>query len=143
MVIWILAADTSRARLFSTKSSSSALEEVDSFVHAASRLHDRDLTSDLPGRSFDSLGGGRHAMEQRVDPKDEQAVRFAEHLVAYLEDGRVNHRFDKLYVAAPPAFLGMLRDRYGRIAPMVAGEIVKHLTQCSPTELRTHLPEHL
>jgi protein required for attachment to host cells len=143
MAIWILAADKSRAKLFSTKSSSSALDDVDSFVHAASRLHDRDLTSDLPGRAFDSIGGGRHAMEQRVDPKDEQAIRFAEQLAAYLEEGRVNHRYDRLYVAAPPDFLGVLRDHYGQIAPLVAGEIDKHLTQCTPAELRTHLPEHL
>ena len=143
MSIWVLVADNSRARVFSARSSNSALEEVDGFVHAASRLHDRDLTSDLPGRAFDSLGGGRHAMEQRVDPKDEQAIRFAEQLTAYLEDGRVHHRYDKLYVVAPPAFLGILRDHYGHIAPLVSTEIDKHLTQCTPAELRQHLPERL
>ena len=140
MTIWVLTADASRARLFATKSSNSALEELESFAHAESRLHDRDLTSDLPGRAFDSHGSGRHAMEQRVDPKDEQAIRFAAKLTAYLEDGRVKHRYDRLYVAAPPAFLGVLRDHYGQIAPLVAGEIDKHLTQCTPAELRAYLP---
>lgn len=139
MNIWVLTADASRAKLFSTKSSSDTLREVESFVHGESRLHDRDLTSDLPGRAYDSQGG-RHAMEQRVDPKDAQAIRFAERLAAYLEDGRVHHRYDKLYVAAPPAFLGMLRDHFGPVAPLVAGELDKHLTQCTPAELRTYLP---
>jgi protein required for attachment to host cells len=143
MAIWVLVADNSRAHLFSAQSGNGALAEVESFVHAESRLHDRDLTSDLPGRAFDSLGGGRHAMEQRVDPKDEQAIRFAEELIAHLEDGRVHHRYDRLYVAAPPALLGMLRERYGQIAPLVAGEVDKHLTQCTPDELRAHLPDRL
>jgi protein required for attachment to host cells len=143
MTIWVLVADNSRARLLSTPFQNGELEEKESFVHTDSRLHDRDLTSDLPGRAFDSLGGARHAMEQRVDPKDAQAIDFAQQLITYLEDGRVHHRFDRLYVVAPPAMLGLLRDRYGHLGPMVAGELGKHLTQCTPKELRGHLPTHL
>ncbi len=143
MTIWVLVADNSRARLFSTDFSSGELEEQENFVHTDSRLHDRDLTSDLPGRAFDRFGGARHAMEQRLDPKDGQAAAFAQQLTAYLEDGRVKHRFDKLYVVAPPSLLGLLRDRYEHLGPMVAGELGKHLTQCTPKELRGHLPAHL
>jgi protein required for attachment to host cells len=143
MAIWVLVADNSRAKLFSTQSGNGALVEEASFEHAESRLHDRDLTSDLPGRDVDGQGGGPHTMEQRVDPKDEQAIQFAEQLIAHLEDGRVHQRYDKLYVAAPPTLLGMLRERYGQIAPLVAGEVDKHLTQCTLAELRAHLPDHL
>lgn len=143
MTIWVLVADNSRGRLFTTDFSSGELEEQESFVHPDSRLHDREITGDLPGRAFDRFGGARHAMEQRLDPKDGQAIRFAEQLIAYLEDGRVNHRFDKLYVVAPPTLLGLLRDRYGHLATMVAGEFGKHLTQCTPKELRGHLPARL
>jgi len=143
MAIWILVADNSRARLLSASRSNGILEEEQSFVHSESRLHDRDLTSDLPGRDFDSTGEGRHAMEQQVDPKAEEAIRFAEQLIDHLEAGRVTQRFDKLYVIAPPHLLGLLRERYGHLAPMVAGEIGRHLTQCTPAEVRTHLPEHL
>ena len=143
MTIWVLVADNSRARLFSTDFNNGELEEEESFVHTESRLHDHDLTSDLPGRAFDRFGGARHAMEQRLDPKDGQAVDFAKQLIAYLEDGRVKHRFDKLYVVAPPMLLGLLRDCYGHLAPLVAGEFGKHLTQCTPKELRGHLPAYL
>lgn len=143
MTIWVLVADNSRARLFSTDSRHGALQELQSFVHPDARLHDRELTSDLPGRALGGSGGARHAMEQRVDPKDAQAIRFAEQLIAHLEDGRVHRRFDRLYVIAPPMLLGLLRDRYGHLAPMIAGEIDKHLTQCTPQELGKHLPAHL
>jgi protein required for attachment to host cells len=143
MNIWVLVADNSRARLFSTPFNNGELEERESFVHPDSRLHDRDLTSDLPGRAFDRLGGARHAMEQRIDPKHVQAIDFAQQLIAYLEDGRVHHRFDRLYVVAPPTLLGLLRDRYGHLGPMVAGELAKDLSLCTPKELSSHLPERL
>jgi len=143
MTIWVLVADNSRARLFSTPYSNGELEEEQDFVHTDARLHEQDLTSDLPGRAFDRQGDARHAMEQRVDPKDGQAIAFARQLIAYLEDGRIKQRFDRLYIVAPPALLGLLRDRYRHLAPLVAGELGKHLTQCAPKELRGHLPAHL
>ena len=143
MTIWVLVADNSRARLFSTPYSNGALVEEEDFVHTDSRLHEQALTSDLPGRAFDRQGSARHAMEQRVDPKDGQAIAFAGQLIDHLEDGRVNQRFDRLYIVAPPALLGLLRERYGHLAPMVAGELDKHLTGCTPKELRGHLPAHL
>lgn len=144
MSIWVLVADSSIAHVYSAETPVSDLEEVTSLEHPEGRLHDRDLTSDLPARSFDSVGGGRHAMEQPVDPKRAEAIRFAQKIAAYLEDGRIHGRFTKLYVVAAPAFLGLLRDQYSAsLAHLVTGEIGKRLTQCRAREVRAHLPKRL
>lgn len=143
MSIWVLVADTGRARLFSTDFGNGELKEMEDFVHTDARRHARELTSDLPGRAFDRFGGGRHAVEQQVDVKQTEAIRFAEQLIGHLERGRVQHRFERLYIVAAPVMLGLLRERYGQLAPMIAGEIDRHLSQCPAEELRTHLPRSL
>ena len=46
-------ADRSRARLFSVATPKGPLEELEDLVHPEARAHERDLTSDRPGRSND------------------------------------------------------------------------------------------
>ena len=45
---WILVADNTRVRIFSADTPSSPLQEVDDLIHTEGRLHDREMTSDLP-----------------------------------------------------------------------------------------------
>jgi hypothetical protein len=44
----IVVADQSRARIFKTEISAAPLVEIETLTHTEGRLHDRDLTSDLP-----------------------------------------------------------------------------------------------
>ena len=46
---YILVADNVRARIFTAAAPASPLEEIEALAHAEGRLHDRDITSDLPG----------------------------------------------------------------------------------------------
>ena len=66
---WIIVADASRARFFEASGSSSDIFETETLTHPEGRLHEQDLTSDLPGRAYDSSGEGRHAMGSSVEPK--------------------------------------------------------------------------
>ena len=79
---WIIVADSSRARLFSYHGLKSPLKEFDDLAHTASRMHEGELTSDLPGRSFDSTGHNRHALEQKSTVKDQEAHLFAAQVAA-------------------------------------------------------------
>ena len=140
---WILVADSTRARIFTTDTPSSPLEEIEDLSHTEGRLHDREMTSDLPGR-IKSSGGGRHALEQPTDPKKHEADSFA-HLVAqYLEDAYNVNRFDQLLIVAAPSFLGMLRNHLSEpIKQRVCFELVKDITTLSAADIRQHLPEFL
>jgi len=66
---WILVADSTRARIFTADTPSSPLEEIEDFSHTEGRLHDREITSDLPGK-IKSAGAGGHTFEQPTDPKN-------------------------------------------------------------------------
>lgn len=140
-VTWIVRASSSRARVCESDGPKRPLREVADFEHPESRMHEQELTSDLPGRAFDSVGDGRHAMGQTVDPKQQHAIQFARQVSDYLEKGRNEAAFSRLYVIAAPAFLGLLRQHYGdSLAAMVAGEVDKDLTSLRLDELEAYLP---
>ena len=141
---WILVADSSVARIFVPKGPTGPLVEIESLSHTASRLHDRDLASDKPGRTFDSMGAGRHSKELEVSPKEEEAVRFAEQLASRVNSARAAGEIDGLMVIAAPRFLGLLRQRLDPSThKIVSFELDRDLTRLGPEEIRSHLPERL
>lgn len=142
--IWVLVAASSQARLFAIQGPQVPLLAVHEFSHPESRQHEHDLTTDLPGRSFDSMGSGRHAMEQRVSVKEHEAQVFAREIGAYLEDARINKRFHSLIIMSAPSFLGVLRKSLSAgVNQCVIHEVDKNLVQQDPAEIRTYLPERL
>lgn len=140
--MWVLVAESSRARLFETDGGADELHELDDFVHPASRQHDRDLNTDLPGRSFDRAGQGRHAMEEPTSPKAYEAEDFARELARRLEEGRTANRFGRLGLIASPAFLGTLRRHLSaETEKLVAFSLDKNLAHMEAAEIRSHIPQ--
>jgi protein required for attachment to host cells len=142
--IWILSANGARAAIYSADSPTAALVELASLEHPEVRAKEMELTSDRPGRTFDSFGTGRHAKSSEVGPRQTEEIRFAREVVDRLEQGRVGHAFDRLVVVAAPTFLGHLRDSMSApLAAVVSLEIDKDYTALRPDELRSKLPERL
>ncbi|MGR8980361.1 MAG: host attachment protein [Gammaproteobacteria bacterium] len=141
---WILVADNARARIFSAETSTSPLVEIDDLVHTEGRLHDREITQDLPGKIKNPGGISGHAYEQPTDPKKHEAGNFVNHVVHYLEDAHNANRFFRLLVIAEPSTLGLLRKELpNQIKKIVAFELDKNLTAFKPDEIRSHLPDYL
>jgi protein required for attachment to host cells len=142
---WVLVADASRARIFSLESHQDSLHEIATLTHPESRLHEHELTTDRPGRTFDSSGqGGRHAMEQKSSPKRQEALSFARSIGARLESARIAGDFGHLVLVAGPPFLGLLREQLSdEIRKHVTLEIDKELTTLDAAELRSRLPQRL
>jgi protein required for attachment to host cells len=144
MTIWVVVADAAKARVFSAENRNSPLQEVEDFDFPASRMRDQDLESDAPGRSYDSVGGGRHAMGKEVNIHQQQADHFARALCERVVAGMNGHQIEKLYLVAPPAFLGLLRQRLPKnCQTLVAGEVNKDLVEHSIADIRQHLPDFL
>jgi protein required for attachment to host cells len=102
------------------------------------------LTRDLPGRSFDSKGQGRHALEREVGPRKQEAIEFARRLATRLEVGRLRGAVERFVLVAPPEFLGLLRGALGaEERKLVASEHALNLVGETPAEIRGHLPERL
>lgn len=140
---WILVADSTRARIFTADTPASPLDEIEDFSHTEGRLHDREMTSDLPGR-IKSVGGGGHAFEQPTDPKKHETDIFAHRVAQYLEDAHNANRFEQLLIVASPAFLGLLRNQLPeQIKKLIHFELDKELTRLSAADIRQHLPQYL
>ena len=137
---WVVAAESGRARIFLLENRVAPLKEIDELSNPVARAHERDLTSDRPGRAFDSAGQGRHSMEPQVEPKQQEAIAFAKKINERLEQGRTKGDFEELILIAPPEFLGILRHNInGNTAKHVTKTIAKHLVQKDETEIRKYL----
>jgi protein required for attachment to host cells len=129
MKTWALVANAARARLYEVEGRGAPLKELEDAIHAEAQIKGSELEADRPGRTFDSAGEGRHAKEPQVDPRKEEASRFARDLAHELESSYKNHLFQKLCIIAPPEFLGMLRGELDKpLRDAVAGELNKDLT---------------
>jgi protein required for attachment to host cells len=139
--IWVLVADASEARIYSARHARSPLELVESLSHSRSRLHPRDLGSDVPGRVHDRFGPGRHSLDDGPQIKAEERLRFARELATRLSEALRLKKFDRLVVIAGPAFLGNLRDCFGKaLAEAVVAEVPKDLVAQDAEAIRAHLP---
>lgn len=136
---WVLVADSSKAKFFKSSGKLDDLQEVADLVHSESRMHEQQVSSDLPGSNAGG-GGSRHGFESQTGIKEHEAVNFAHEIDAQLEIGRNNGQFSKLVVVSAPAFLGVLRKNISsNISKLITSEINKDLVKLSTEEIRNHL----
>jgi len=146
---WIIAADSSRARILQVTDREGHLSDIDDFVNPAARLHERDLTTDAEPR-FNGHGGvGKPGSSPTGGPGNDREAKskadyeievFVRQLAEYLDKARMAHRYDRLHVVAPPKFLGRLRVALGKeVAKLVAEELPKDLSALTTRELERRL----
>ena len=139
--IRIVVADQAEAIFYDAPSLEARPTEVGRISDPVAHQHDRDLGSDRPGRSYESVGGARHAIERENDPRWQEAVRFARRISCRLDDALRKGEFDELIVVAGPPFLGLIRSELSRPArERVVHEIRKDLVHGPVEALRRHLP---
>jgi protein required for attachment to host cells len=140
---FILVADNVRARIFTAETPSSPLQEIEALAHTEGRLHDREITSDFPGK-IKGEGSVGHAFEQPTDPKKHEADNFAHRIAQYLEEAHHANKFEQLLIIAEPSFLGLLRNQLTeQIKKRVCFELDKNITTHSLDDIRKHLPTYL
>ncbi len=140
---WILVADSSRVRIF-VADTLSALQEIEGFTHIEGRLHEQDMTSDLPGKDSGVVGVGGHSYQDEVDPKEQEAINFSKSIAKHLDEAHNSNKFEKLMIISDPSFLGKLRKQLSdQTRKAVCFELDKNITIHSIDDIRKHLPEHL
>lgn len=140
----VVVADSTRARIFTTDSAKSPLIEIETMAHPEGRMHDKDITSDLPGKDKGGDGSGGHAYQDQTDPKKHEVDKFAKRVAVYLDDARNANELEKVLIVSEPAFLGQLRGHLSsKTNEKVVFELDKNLTHHSLKEIRQHLPDHL
>jgi len=124
MKSWIVVADSTRARIFAHNKQHTQLEEITDLIHPAGRQREVDQQTDRPGRSFDSAGAGRHAMEPHTEWKHKESDKFSRQVSTYLTE-HIGH-FEDLTIICPPEFLGRLRSH---LVEAVSNKIIQELTK--------------
>ncbi|MDH3534592.1 MAG: host attachment protein [Gammaproteobacteria bacterium] len=146
MSIAVIVADASRARVLFTEDDygKAALVETEDLVHPESRLREQDLVTDGTGSGTDSGGFGMHSMGHEKAAHDRQAEIFAVELCARIDKIHRREKLRRIYLVAPPRFLGMLRASLSKqCVSIVAGEVSKNLVASSLDDIREHLPKRL
>lgn len=140
---WLVVADNSKARIFSVESRMGPIEEIESIVHTEARLHEQDMTSDLPGRG-NGNGVGGHAYQDEVSPKEQENINFAKKIANELDTARKENKFKQFVLVAAPEFLGKLRTEFtAQTQKLACYELAKNLSHLNAKEIRAHLPERL
>jgi protein required for attachment to host cells len=141
---WIVVADSSRARIFLSDPQLSGMKELEVLVHPEGHLHEQELTSDLPGKTKDRHGSGRHALEERTSPKVHELEVFAKYIADHLNERTKQQAFERLVLIAPSSLLGILRKKLdSQTAKLVVCELDKNLAKQDVKAIRKHLPEKL
>ena len=137
---WIIAADSSRARILQVMDREARLAEVEDFVNPEGRAHERDLMEDGHPRFRGTSGPGSD--RQETTPTEHAVEIFAKQIGDYLDKARTAHRYDRLHLVAPPKFLGQLRKELGKeVGKLVTSELPKDLSWLSERELEKRLLE--
>lgn len=141
---WILVADRAHARLFSPTIDGGGLTELEDFINPEGRKPEVGYANDRPPRSFESMGPSSHVIQPHTTAEEKVSARFAHELNDVLERGRVEHRFERLILVAPPRFLGVLHNALGKqVSSCVVAQVDKDIVTLPATEIREHLASQL
>ena len=87
-----------------------------------------------------------HTAEPETDPHSKEARKFARQIADLLEQARNERRYDRVVIAAAPAFLGVLRQELpDSVRKVLAGELDQDLVNLDAHQLEPRLqalPEH-
>jgi protein required for attachment to host cells len=136
----ILVADQAEAIFYDAPTLGARPKEVARISDPLARLHDREFATERPGRTHESRGDMRHAIQRENTPRRAEALRFARRIARRLDDARRNEEFEQLVVVAGPPFLGLVREELsGPTRARVAREIRKDLVHSAPEVLARQL----
>ncbi|MBA3816931.1 MAG: host attachment protein [Parachlamydiaceae bacterium] len=132
--LWIVTANSGFAKIFEVKGHGRQITEIQHIDFPNGRLKSSEVNSDRPGRSFDSVGSGRHAHSPAVSVHVHENKVFARQIADLLQAAHTNPSpsFDELALIAPPHFLGELKLA-----------ISNGVKKCIIKEIPKDLPEYL
>jgi protein required for attachment to host cells len=142
---WIVAADSARARILEAERSEAPLREVRDMLNPEGRAKGREILTDAMGR-YNRRGDRsfHNSVAPRQDPVEHEVERFSKELGHYLDKARNEHLYDRLYLVAPPKFLGLLRRNLSKeVEKLVIDSIDEDLSHLDGPRLESHLRRHL
>ena len=140
--IRVVVADQAEAIFYNLSSLKSRPVEVARMLDPSARAPARELAQDRPGRSYESVGGQRHAVGDEPDLRREQATRFARLIAGRLDADRHERAFQQLILVAGAPFRGILRSELTEASKAcVVYEVPKDLVHSHLEVLLDYLPD--
>jgi len=128
---WVVVPDGARARIFELHEKDPYLVPALDHDLVATRLTDRDLESDRPGRTA-VRGTG---MRQELDKHRLAQLELAREVAKALESARITG-LGRIVLVAPPRALGDLREACSsEVRALVTNEVAKDLSEPAVHEL--------
>jgi protein required for attachment to host cells len=136
---WILIADGARARILENDGPGRGLHSVPGAVFHGDHASTHAIVSDRAGRTHQSKGQERSAIEAHSDPHRELKKKFAHQLADALAQGLQQKSYDRLVIVAAPSALGDLRAALSEnVRAKVTGEVAKDLTKTPDADVAGH-----
>lgn len=136
---WVLVCDGSKALLFQNMGDAQALNLKALEVFVEPHPPTRDLGTDRPGRTYDSMGGSRSSV-QDPDRHQQAEDRFLRETSNKIDELVRSATIKALVIAAPPKALGILRTcMTPATRAVVSAEIAKDLVKLPTKEIEQHL----
>ncbi len=137
---WILVANRSGARLFENTGPGKGLTLLRDIAHAEGHLKNQDFNADKSGRSFDSVGEGRHATGKSQSPTEHETQKFSKELATMLNEGRTANAYHALILVAEAGFLGVLKGELDdQVSKLVTETIEKDMAKVADGDIATSL----
>jgi protein required for attachment to host cells len=136
---WYVVADGGQARILRKRETHDAFDTHREFESADIHRPTRDLGTDRPGRTQESAGSARHAIQPRADYHRAEKRSFVSEVAKALNEARARDEFDRLVLVAPASALAVLKKALdGPTQQMVAAELQKDLTKVPNADLGKH-----
>ena len=140
---WIVLADAATARVYEPQAGRRDWKLIAELAHPQSRQKESELGRDKPGRVKQSTGS-RAAMEPPTPRKEVEIEKFARQIAKTLDDALVRKAYDRLVLAAPPEFVGVLRGLLPeRVEQCIAATVEKDYLHLDLPEARERLEQQL
>ena len=141
---WFLIADGAKARCFESSGPKAPFDCFGEWADADARAPERDLARDRPGRGRTIGTGAPFAVEAPSSLHEKAEAAFLAARADEINAASQRGDFDQLFIAAPPAALGLLRKKLGPdVTAKLIGVLNKDLTNMAPHDLHAYLLEHV
>lgn len=143
--IWVLIADGAQAQIYVAKSvNPPKLTALKDGRFVGEKTMTRDLESDRPGVTFESVGGSRHAIERRSNAHQRLEDKFVKTVAGTVNKAARSKLFDHIIVVSPPRALAQFRKTLNKTAQSKTKlEIKGDWTKLSRLEIESHLARRL
>ena len=136
---WVVVCDCAKALILENAGDAISPNLRTKEVHEQPDAKTSEQGTDAPGRSINSNGSRRSAMEQ-TDWHAQAEVRFLTDLAKRLDSAVMGGEMKALIIVAPPAALGVLRQCYSNsLRGAVKAEIDKDYVRMPVHEIEKHL----